>query len=81
MYVFPNVMAFGRSSDELAEYLLIEAGVAVLPGSVFGKMGEGYLRLCYANSLERIERAIEQMRRALAKLGRRPGDEKLSVRR
>jgi aspartate/methionine/tyrosine aminotransferase len=81
MYVFPNVKAFGRSSDELAEYLLVEAGVAVLPGNVFGQMGEGYLRLCYANSLERIERAIEQMGYALAKLERRPASEKASARR
>jgi hypothetical protein len=44
-------------------------------------MGEGYLRLCYANSLERIERAIEQMGYALAKLERRPASEKASARR
>lgn len=67
-YVFPNVSALGRSSDWLAEYLLEEAGVAVLPGTSFGKYGEGYLRLCFANSLENILAGLEKMRAALSKL-------------
>ncbi len=60
-YTFPNVTAFGRSSDWVADYLLEEAGVAVLPGTAFGVGGEGYLRLCFANSMERIEVALERM--------------------
>jgi aspartate aminotransferase len=67
-YAFPNVRAFGRPSAELADYLLEEAGVAVLPGTAFGHHGEGYLRLSYANSLENIEKALERMARALAAL-------------
>ena len=67
-YVFPNVKHYGRSSNDLAEYLLQEAGVCVLPGTSFGKMGEGYLRLCYSNSIEAIENALEKMKHALAKL-------------
>ncbi len=67
-YVFPNVKGFGRSSDQLANYLLNEAGVCVLPGTSFGEMGEGYLRLCYANSIEAIQLALEKMKVALAKL-------------
>lgn len=67
-YVFPNVSAFGYTSDWLAEYLLEEAGVAVLPGTSFGKNGEGYLRLCFANSLENILQALGRMRLALGKL-------------
>ncbi len=67
-YAFPNVSAFGRPSDWLAEYLLEEAGVALLPGVSFGKNGEGYLRLCFANSLENILQALEQMKEALSKL-------------
>lgn len=67
-YAFPNVTAFGRPSDWLAEYLLEEAGVALLPGVSFGKNGEGYLRLCFANSLENILQALEQMKEALSKL-------------
>ena len=64
-YAFPNVEAFGRSSNELADYLLEEAGVAVLPGTAFGRNGEGYLRLSYANSMENIAKALERMARAL----------------
>jgi aspartate aminotransferase len=67
-YAFPNVQAFGRSSAELADYLLQEAGVAVLPGTAFGRNGEGYLRLSYANSMENIDRALERMAGALATL-------------
>jgi aspartate/methionine/tyrosine aminotransferase len=69
-YVFPNVSAFGRTSDWLAEYLLEEAGVALLPGTSFGKNGEGYLRLCFANSLENILEALERMKVALSALKR-----------
>lgn len=58
-YVFPNIKEFGRSSDEIADYLLKDAGVAVLPGTSFGDFGEGYLRLCYANSIENIEKAMD----------------------
>ena len=61
-YVFPDISSFGRRSAEIAEALLDEAGVALLPGTAFGKQGEGFLRLCYANSEENIERAVERMR-------------------
>ena len=67
-YVFPNIKAFGKKSDWLADYLLEEAGVAVLPGTSFGPGGEGYLRLCFANSMENIEKALECMSIALGKL-------------
>jgi aspartate aminotransferase len=65
-YAFPNVQAFGLSSAELADYLLDVAGVAVLPGTAFGRNGEGYLRLSYANSEENIEKALERIQSALA---------------
>jgi aspartate/methionine/tyrosine aminotransferase len=68
-YVFPNIRGVGKSSDWLADYLLEKAGVAVLPGTSFGKYGEGYLRLCFANSLENIELALERMETAIRKLG------------
>jgi len=68
-YAFPNVASFGRPVDELADYLLEEAGVAVLPGTSFGANGEGHLRLSYANSRENIARALERIRAALAALG------------
>jgi aspartate/methionine/tyrosine aminotransferase len=66
-YVFPNIKSFGRPSRELADYLLQEAGVCVLPGASFGSMGEGYLRLCYSNSIEAMEKALEKIKHALAK--------------
>jgi aspartate/methionine/tyrosine aminotransferase len=64
-YVFPNVRSFRRPAAELADLLLDEAGVALLPGTAFGQYGEGYLRLCYANSLENIQRAVARMGHAL----------------
>jgi aspartate/methionine/tyrosine aminotransferase len=67
-YAFPNVQSFGHSSAELADYLLQEAGVALLPGTAFGQNGEGYLRLSYANSLENIEKALVRIAEALARL-------------
>ncbi len=68
-YAFPNVKSFGKTSAEMATYLLDEAGVAVLPGTAFGQYGEGYLRLSYANSLENIERALVRIGDALERLG------------
>ena len=65
-YVFPNIEAFGRTAAELADYLLAEAGVAVLPGTDFGPNGEGHLRLSYANSSENIQKALERMAPALS---------------
>ena len=68
-YAFPNVKSFGKTSAEMATYLLDEAGVAVLPGTAFGQYGEGYLRLSYVNSLENIERALVRIGDALERLG------------
>ena len=67
-YAFPNVSALGRPVDWLAEYLLEEGGVAVLPGTAFGKNGEGYLRLCFACSQEEIHNGIQRMKSTLARL-------------
>jgi aspartate/methionine/tyrosine aminotransferase len=66
-YAFPNITASGRTSDWMADYLLEEGGVAVLPGTAFGAGGEGYLRLCFANSMERIEVGLERLEAALVK--------------
>ena len=48
-------------SKEIADRLLEEAGVAALPGTAFGRYGEGYLRFSFANSLTNIETAIERI--------------------
>jgi aspartate/methionine/tyrosine aminotransferase len=68
-YVFPNVTAFGLSSKEIARRLLDEAGVAVLAGTDFGPGGEGYLRLAYATSMDKIEAGIARMAQFFAGLG------------
>ena len=61
-YVFPNITRLGlRSSAEVADRLLNEAGVAVLHGTCFGREGEGYLRLSYANSLPNLEKAVSRI--------------------
>lgn len=67
-YAFPNIKSFGKPVDWLAEYILDEAGVAVLPGTSFGEYGEGYLRLCFANSMENLEKAIQRISSALEKI-------------
>ncbi len=69
-YVFPNITAFGRRSEELADLLLEEASVAALPGTAFGRHGEGYLRLCYANTLECIQEAVRRIGDTLRRLSR-----------
>jgi len=61
-YVFPNITGTGRTSAEVADRLLQEAGVAVLSGAAFGVHGEGYLRISYANSEANLAKALERMR-------------------
>lgn len=67
-YVFPNVKQIPLSCEALADYLLEEAGVALVAGTAFGKFGDGYLRISYANSLENIQEALDRIQVALSKL-------------
>lgn len=60
-YVFPNIKKLGKSSKELANDLLENAGVITVPGSAFGEHGEGYLRISYANSLENLAEALNRI--------------------
>lgn len=60
-YVFPNITGTGVKSQELADRVLNEAGVACLSGTCFGAFGEGYLRFSYANSLENIGEALSRI--------------------
>ena len=69
-YTFPNVSSFGRTSSEIADHLLYDAGVCGLAGTAFGKHGEGYLRFSYANSRENLAAALERVGESLAKLER-----------
>ncbi|MBI2164181.1 MAG: pyridoxal phosphate-dependent aminotransferase [candidate division NC10 bacterium] len=68
-YAFPNVTAFGRPAQVIADHLLQDAGVAVLAGTGFGQYGEGYLRLSYAASEARLSEALDRMAASLARLG------------
>jgi aspartate aminotransferase len=60
-YAFPNIKRTGWKAKPLANALLDQAGVAVIGGPDFGILGEGYLRLSYANSTENILKALERM--------------------
>jgi aminotransferase len=62
-YAFPRVSHLGLTSDEFAERLLLEEQVAVIPGDLFGASGAGYVRVCYAASMEKIEKALARMER------------------
>jgi aspartate aminotransferase len=63
-YAFPNIRGTGLGSREAADLLLYEANVAVLSGTSFGANGEGYLRLSYANSMDKLRSALQRMKTA-----------------
>ncbi|PTW63394.1 aspartate/methionine/tyrosine aminotransferase [Breoghania corrubedonensis] len=65
-YAFPNIAATGWKAKALASALLEEVGVALIGGPDFGTLGEGYVRVSYANSRENIARALERMEDFLA---------------
>jgi len=60
-YAFPNITSTGLSSKHFAVRLLQEENVACVPGGAFGPSGEGFLRCCFATSLEQIQVAMERM--------------------
>ncbi|MGL4773954.1 MAG: aminotransferase class I/II-fold pyridoxal phosphate-dependent enzyme [Clostridium sp.] len=62
-YVFPCIKSTGMTSDEFCEKLLLQEKVLVVPGSAFGACGEGFIRACYASSMENIMDAIKRMER------------------
>ena len=67
-YVFPSIKKFGLSSEEFCEKLLMEEKVMVVPGTAFGKSGEGFVRISYAYSLDQLKRAMERIERFVSKL-------------
>jgi len=67
-YVFPNITEFEMSSYDFAEALLKKAGVAVVPGTEFGMHGEGYIRLSYATSYDKIVSGLDRIERFANKL-------------
>lgn len=60
-YAFPQITSTGLSSEQFADRLLEEEKVAVIPGAGFGKGGEGFIRISYAASYEKIEKALDRI--------------------
>jgi aspartate/methionine/tyrosine aminotransferase len=65
-YAFPNISETGMNSQECADHLLYNAGVAALPGTAFGPYGEGFLRFSYATTLEKIDVAIDRIKESFS---------------
>lgn len=61
-YVFPCINKTGLSSEEFCERLLVEQKVLVVPGTAFGDCGEGYVRACYASSMDNINEAMRRIK-------------------
>ncbi len=67
-YIFPCIKEFGMTSDEFANRFLQEEKVAVVPGTAFGDCGEGFIRISYAYSMERLKEAIGRLQHFVARL-------------
>jgi len=62
-YIFPSIKATGMTSDEFCEQLLVTEKVLVVPGTAFGDCGEGFIRVCYASSMDDIIEALKRIER------------------
>lgn len=67
-YLFPNIESFKLSSEQFADFLAEKAHVATVPGSSFGSMGEGYIRISYAAAYKELERALDRIAKSVATL-------------
>lgn len=67
-YAFPSIKSTGMSSDEFCEKFLLAERVAAIPGTAFGPGGEGFVRMCYATSMDELNEAMVRLRRFLARL-------------
>ena len=67
-YIFADIKETGMKSEEFAEWLLEKARVVMIPGTAFGPNGEGYIRISYATSKEKLTEAMERMKEALEEL-------------
>ena len=68
-YAFPSVAKTGMDDEQFSEALLREEQVAVVPGSAFGPSGKGFVRICYATAYEKIEQALDHMKRFMRRHG------------
>lgn len=62
-YVFPSIRSTGMTSDEFCEKLLMTEKVLAVPGNAFGDCGEGFIRACYASSMDNIVEALKRIER------------------
>ena len=67
-YVFINIKKTGMTSESFCDYILEDAGVAILPGTRFGEFGEGFVRICYAVNQDKIKNALERIKKSISKL-------------
>src|SRR6266542_2211001 len=67
-YVFPQIGHLGLTSEDFAERLLLDQHVAVIPGDAFGPSGAGFVRACYATSMDKIEMALDRIDQFVKKL-------------
>jgi aspartate/methionine/tyrosine aminotransferase len=67
-YAFPNISSFGMSSWDFAKYMVKEHKVAMVPGSIFGENGEGFVRISFATSSGNLEQALERIERGVAQI-------------
>lgn len=67
-YVFPSITSTGLTSEEFSDKLLEEADVCVVPGTAFGDSGEGFIRCCYATSMENLVEAVRRIKLFLENL-------------
>jgi aspartate/methionine/tyrosine aminotransferase len=66
-YAFPNISSFGMSSWEFARYMVEKHQVAMVPGSIFGENGEGYVRISFATSSANLEEALTRIEKGVPK--------------
>lgn len=67
-YVFPSIKSTGMKSEEFCERLLVEEKVAAVPGTAFGESGDGFIRVCYAYSIENIIEAMKRIERFVERI-------------
>ena len=67
-YAFPNISSFGMSSWDFAKYMVKEHKVAMVPGSIFGENGEGFVRISFATSSENLEKALSKIEQGIARM-------------
>ena len=67
-YIFPCIKSTGMSSDEFCERFLIEEKVAAISGGAFGPGGEGFVRMCYASSMDNLTEALARLKRFIGRL-------------